>query len=179
MSKQNLLPQKVDLFRFTENEINLEGVMPIKEMQRLCPSLSDDAGDVRVNVVFGVDEQGIRFVRGHYDAHLMLKCQRCMETFEHQVSGDLLLGIVSEENEVQMHSKGYDVVVASDGMLSLHDIIEDELIIGLPIVPVHSSKNCKVTLPLVIGSAPSAEVEQENPFKVIELLRSKRNIDKV
>jgi uncharacterized protein len=178
MSKENLLPQKVDPFRFAENEIRLEGVIPIKDLKRLCPSLSSDEGQVLTSVAFGVDEQGTRFMRGHYNAHLILQCQRCMEPFESKVSGDLLLGIVTTENAIDELPKDYDATVVKDGSFVIQDVIEDELILSLPLVPMHNSKNCKITLPLAIESAEIAETEKENPFKVIELLRVKRNIDK-
>ncbi len=178
MSKENLLPQKVDPFRFADNEISLEGVIPIKDMERLSPSLGSDTGQVKVSVAFGVDEQGTRFMRGHYSAHVVLQCQRCMEPFEEKVSGSLLLGMVTTEDAMNELPKNYDVIVVKDGSLSIQDVIEDELILSLPIVPMHSIENCKITLPLAMGSTEQVETESENPFKVIELLRVKRNVDK-
>jgi|SRR5580700_12128728 uncharacterized protein len=178
MSKENPLPQKVDPFRFAENEVSLEGIISIKDMARLCPSLGSDAGQVEVSVAFGVDEQGTRFMRGHYSTHVVLQCQRCMETFENEISGNLLLGMVTAEEAVSELPKNYDPIVIKEGSLSIQNVIEDELILSLPIVPMHSIKNCKITLPLAMGSAEKAETESENPFKVIELLRVKRNIDK-
>lgn len=178
MSKENPLPQKVDPFRFAENGRNLEGIIPIKDMARLSPSLGSDAGQVEVSVAFGVDEQGTRFMRGHYSAHLVLQCQRCMETFENEVAGNLLLGIVTTEEAIDELPKNYDAIVVKDGSLTIQDVVEDELILSLPIVPMHSMKNCKITLPLAMESTDKVETEQENPFKVIELLRVKRNLDK-
>lgn len=178
MSNENLLPQKVDPFRFAENEVNLEGVIPLKDMERLLPSLLSDEGQVAVNLVFGIDGQGIPTVRGHYDTYFVLQCQRCMGAFKYAVSGELLLGIVAKEEDIDTLPKGYDAVISKDGSLILKDIIEDELILSLPIVFMHDATDCKVTMPLMIGSSQQAEVEKENPFKVIELLRVKRNVDK-
>lgn len=178
MSKENSLPQKVDPFRFAENEISLEGVIPIKDMVRLSPSLGSNEGQVEVHVTFGMDEQGTRFIRGHYSAHVVLQCQRCMETFENEVSGNLLLGMVTAEEAISELPKNYDPIVIKEGSLSIQDVIEEELILSLPIVPMHSTKNCKITLPLAVGSTEKVESESENPFKVIELLRVKRNVDK-
>jgi uncharacterized metal-binding protein YceD (DUF177 family) len=58
--------------------------------------------------------------------------------------------------------------------LFIPDVIEDELIVGLPIVPMHDLKDCKVVLPL-IAKSEAISIEKENPFKVIELLREKRD----
>lgn len=178
MSKENLLPHKVDAFRFADNEIHLQGALLIKDMERLSPSLCSTVGEVEIDIGFGVDEQGIRFMRGHYDTHLMLQCQRCMESFEYKVSGNIMSGIVNTEEEADQLPKGYDSVIAKEGMLVIQDVIEDEIIISLPIVPMHNSIDCKIILPLVIDSAQIKESEKENPFKVIEFLRSKRNSNK-
>lgn len=178
MSKENLLPQKVDPFRFAENEVILEGVIPLKDMDRLLPSLYSDEGRVAVDMTFGVDQQGTHVVRGHYSTHLMLQCQRCMGKFEYEVSGELLLGVVSKEEDVDKLPKGYDAAVVEDGAFVVKDIIEDELILSLPIVPMHDPKDCNVATPLAIESTQNAETERESPFKVIELLRVKRSVDK-
>ena len=178
MSKENLLPNKIDPFRFADNGTHLEGKLLVKEMNRLCTSLNNHAGEVKLSMMFGVDEQGIRFVRGAYSVHLILQCQRCMEPFEYDISGNFLSGIVHTEEEASELPKGYDSLVAKEGMLVIQDVIEDELIVTLPIVPMHNIKDCKMKLPFAIDSEYTVESTQENPFKVIELLRHKRNSNK-
>jgi uncharacterized protein len=178
MSKENLLPQKVDAIRFADNAIHMQGNMLVKNMERLAPSLNSDLGEVSVDVKFGVDEQDVRFIRGQYSTRLMLKCQRCMEPFEYSISGDILAGIVHTEEEAGQLPKDYNSVIVKEGMLVLQEVIEDEIIVSLPVVPMHNSVNCKVKLPFSIDPAHVDEAEKENPFKVVELLRSKRNLDK-
>src|SRR6266702_4190921 len=99
MSKEILLPQKVDPFRFADNAVRLEGVLFIKEMQRLCSSLSQDTGEVAISIEFGVEESGIRFMRGHIATHLMLQCQRCLEPFRQELTGRFFLVIVHTAEE--------------------------------------------------------------------------------
>lgn len=178
MSKENLLPGKVDPFRFADNRVHVQGKLLVKEMSRLCASLNNDAGEVMANVQFGVDEQGMRYMRGAYSVHLMLQCQRCMEPFEYDISGDFSSGIVHTEEEADLLPKGYDPLILKEGELVIQDVIEDELIISLPLVPMHAVKDCKRKLPFAIDSEQTAESSKENPFKVIELLRYKRNSNK-
>jgi uncharacterized protein len=178
MPKENLLPSRVDPFRFAENETHLQGKLLIKEMTRLCSNLSNDAGEVVVSMVFGVDEQGISFVQGEYSTHLTVQCQRCMEPLGYDISGNFLSGIVRTEDEAEQLPKGYDSVIAEEGMLVIQDVIEDELIISLPVVPMHSVSDCKIKLPFAIDSGEMTESSKETPFKVIELLRHKHNSNK-
>ncbi len=171
MHKENL-PLKIDPFRFAENGLSLSGFLLIKDMPRLSSSLFSEEGKVNVDMIFGIDEQGIRYVKGHLATHLILQCQRCLESFKYEIIGDFLSGIVHTEKEAEMLPERYDPLVVTDGSLILGDMIEDELIVSLPIVPMHDAKQCKARLPFESNS--KAE-ERENPFKVIESLRSKRN----
>lgn len=177
MSKENTLPTKVtDPFRFAENATRLQGKLLIKNMERLCTSLHSDRGEVSVEMHFGKDEQGISFINGHYVTCVSLQCQRCLEAFQFNLTNDFLLGIVRTEEEADGLPENYDPVMATEeNGLIIQDVIEDELLISLPIVPVHDRKECKITLPLTAKTEGAEEITKENPFKVIELLRSKPN----
>ncbi|HSW69326.1 MAG TPA: YceD family protein [Gammaproteobacteria bacterium] len=168
------LPLKVDPFRFSDNSLSLEGKLLIKDMPRLFPSLSSDEGEVVVNLKFGVDEEGIRNVKGHMETCLILQCQRCLESFKYEIIGDFMLAIVRTEKEAERLPERYDPLLVPDLSLILSDMVEDELIINLPIVPMHKIDNCKVKQSLESYSN-DAVTEKESPFKNLESLRSKRD----
>jgi uncharacterized protein len=175
MSEENL-PPKVDPFRFAENAVRLHGKVLVKDMQRLCESLYQDTGEVGVEIEFGKNEQSIPFVRGQLTGALRLQCQRCMESFGYEITNTFWLAVVHTEEEAEMLPQGYDSIIANDDILILQDMVEDELIVNLPVVPMHDPKHCKVTLPLIIESEQTNPMEKENPFKVIEFLRAKRDL---
>ena len=97
-----------------------------------------------------------------------------MQPFKYAIIGDFVLGIVQSTEEAEALSAQYDPVLMKDGMLFPSDLIEDELLVNLPIVPMHDIADCKIKLPLVANDAVS--VEKENPFKVIESLRVSRDV---
>jgi len=172
----NNLPFKVDPFRFADHAISLQGKMLVKDMHRLRSGLSHDAGEVEVHLQFGVDEQGIRFLQGDYEVALVLECQRCLGMLHYLAKGQFLLGIVEGDEEAAKLPESYDPVIAKGGILVLQDVIEDELIVSLPLVPMHASSECRVKFPLSIDSQEELdEKKADNPFKVIESLRSKRD----
>jgi len=178
MSKENLLPQKVDAFRLAEQAISLQGMLHVNALPRFSANLADKSGEVSANVQFGVDEQGVHFMCGEYIAHLRLPCQRCLEPFGYDITGHFLFGLLHSEEKPTSQPDNMDMVFTEEGILELQNVIEDELIIGMPIVPKHHPEDCKVKLPLVFDSNDKTqEIENENPFKVIELLRDKRNSD--
>lgn len=172
MPKESL-PVKLDPFRFADNAIRVEGMLPINQLTRLSSSLFATDGEIDVSLAFGIDEEGIRYLKGHIETSLILQCQRCMGSLVYEIIGDFTSAIVNTEEEAEKLPPRYDPVLTEEGMLNVPNIIEDELIISLPLVPMHDPKDCQVKLPL--EAASGEKVEKENPFKVIELLRSKRD----
>lgn len=166
MSNGNL-SLKVDPFRLAEQCVEMEGVLQVKNMGRLCSGLYSPEGEVKVKLRFDKDRQGIRFLRSQTEARVMLQCQRCMEPYSHEIKNDSMLGIIAAEEESNDLPGRYDPVVAKDGILMIQDMVEEELILSLPIVAMHQPKDCKVKS----ESESEMAVEKENPFKVIEFLK--------
>ena len=64
-----------------------------------------------------------------------------------------------------------DTVFSSDGYLDVFEVIEDELILALPIILMHEDVSCNGYL----SSTPSETqvVEKKNPLAVLEALKGK------
>ncbi len=172
---KDTIPTKIDPFRFAENAHDLRGSLLIKDMPRLCESLSSPEGVVTVDILFGIDEQKIKFAKGHLSTRLNLRCQRCLESFEYDIIGDFMSGIVQTDEEADQLPERYDPLIVKDNSLVISDMIEEELLVSLPIVPMHDLATCKVTLPFTPADEIITEAEKESPFKVIEKLRTKRD----
>ena len=174
MSKVNL-PKQVDPIRFAENAADLHGKLLVKNMPRLVDSLRAPLGDVAVDIQFGVDRQGIRHIKGQVQTTLTLECQRCLQAFPYEIASDFSYGLVSSEDEAKLLPSSYEPVLVQDGILNIQDMIEEELIVNLPIVSMHDPDDCPVKLPLQVASDEVAapKVAKESPFKVIESLKVK------
>lgn len=169
------LPIQVNPFRLADKATKLCGSVLVKNMPRLVPSLMTDEGEVQATLDFGVDQQGIRNVKAHFETSLTLQCQRCMESFVQEITSDFVLGIVASETEAERLPDRYEPLIAVDNSLLLLEMIEEELIISLPIVPMHNDRVCKVKTPIVIADNTQAtNGVKENPFKVIESLKGKK-----
>ena len=169
---EKYIPEYVDPFRLAEQGVILSGVAPLTEMNRLKPSLSKESALASVRLQFGMDEQGVCFVNGHLEAVLILECQRCMEPFEYAIITDFALGVVRTVEESKQLPEQYDPALVQDGQLALRDLIEDELILNLPIIPKHAPESCRLTFP--VHDAGWEQGEEKNPFRVLELLKAKQ-----
>ena len=168
---EKLIPEHIDPFRFAEQNLRLDGIVKIVDMHRLSASLSSNNAPVEVSLQFGVDEQKITYLKGHLQTKLTLQCQRCMEPLMYEIMSDFSLGIVNTLDEAKSLPEGYEPVLATDGNLALMDLIEDEIILNLPIIPRHEPEACKVTLPL--KDSGWEQGKGENPFHVLRSLKHK------
>jgi uncharacterized protein len=176
MSK-DYLPIQVDPVRFAENATHLHGTLLVKNLERLGESLMTPAGEVTVDLQFGIDQQRIRFLKGHCETELTLQCQRCLEPFQYKIVGNFNSAIVGSEEAEKELPESYDplLIDPENSTLNLQDLVEEELIISLPIVFKHDLQDCKIKTPYFV--AGDAVNEKESPFKVIEFLKEKLKKD--
>jgi uncharacterized protein len=151
---------------------SFQGSLPIAAMPRLCEALADDAGLAAYELDFGRDEYGTAYVDVRVQAPLWLVCQRSLEPFVMPVTVDSRLGLIRSERDESALPPGVEpLLVAEDDKLSPIDIIEDELLLALPLVPVNPDSELpeEVTRPAV--EASPTEERPDNPFAVLRELK--------
>lgn len=162
------LPESVDVARQVQGRRTYEGSLPLTSMPRLRDSLASVDGEVRYAIEFGKDVFGISWLWLRADAGLPLVCQRTLDVYVQRVSIDQRMGLISREEQEASLPEGYEPLLVPDGRLVLADVVEDELILALPVVPL------KPGAPLEWSDEPAAaEVEEErpNPFAVLGALK--------
>ncbi|MGD8885837.1 MAG: YceD family protein [Gammaproteobacteria bacterium] len=171
------LPEQIEPFRLAEQGRIYKGQLPITKMKRLASLLANDAGDVDVDLEFSVDEMGQANVTGRVQGQVNVVCQRCMETMAVPLDASVSLGIVATERQVEELASQYEPLMVEDQWTSLPELVEDELILALPAVPMHEPEQCSVK-PVAITeeakpSDDAASTKKKNPFAVLEQLRDK------
>ncbi|MCW5584298.1 MAG: DUF177 domain-containing protein [Gammaproteobacteria bacterium] len=141
-------------------------------MQRLSLNVVPSEAMVNAKLKFGVDEQGITFLTGHLETQLTLQCQRCLEPFTYEIMSHFTLGVVNTLDEANALPEQYEPALATEGNLALRELIEDEIILNLPIIPRHEPEDCKVKLPL--ADSGWEQGKGENPFHVLQSLKLKQ-----
>jgi uncharacterized protein len=113
----------------------------------------------------------------HLTAHatLPLTCQRCLGPADMALAVDRSFRFVVDEAEaeVQDEEADEDVLVLSQDF-NLHELIEDEFLMELPLVPRHEVCPTEVKLQAVDPDFEAASAEKPNPFAALESLRAKK-----
>jgi uncharacterized protein len=103
-----------------------------------------------------------------------LTCQRCLRPFELPIEIDRPLRFVRGEAEAEALDAELDEdVLALPRALDVRELIEDELLLALPLVPRHE------TCPAPLNFSPdpadeAAEPERENPFAALQVLKGRQ-----
>jgi uncharacterized protein len=148
---------------------SFQGILPLAALPRLRDSLAAVDGEVAFAVEFDKDDLGVAYVHVRADAALPLICQRSLETFALPVHVDTRLGLIVKEADEAALPSGYEPLLIGDGALRLADVIEDELILALPVVPVKPG-SAQVTR--TWGEADATEAANEpNPFSVLQKIK--------
>lgn len=156
---------------------SFEGRLPLAAMARLRDLLADDQGEVRFSLEF---DQGaitvpfqVPFVELRIDAELPLICQRTLQRFLFPVVVVQKLGLIRGSSETIEADEaalppGYEAMeVGDDGELRPADLVEDELILAVPVVPVKpGSEAMERDWPV-----QAEEQERVNPFAALAALK--------
>ena len=101
----------------------------------------------------------------------MLECQRCLMSVAADVTAQRsFLFVHGEDTAAELDSDSEDDVLALTRSLDVRELIEDELLLALPIVPRHET----CPQPLLLASEPDAAPEEEAPHPFAALAALKR-----
>ena len=146
-----------------------EGTLPLSAFTRLRDSLVDADGECRYALEFGRDALDQAFVEVRADAELPLLCQRTLERYLHRVRLVQRLGLItSEAQESALPEEMEPLLVPESGELQPVELVEDELILALPVVPMNPDS----TLP--DAYRVEEEEDKQNPFGVLSALKDKQ-----
>ena len=174
-------PRQLSLLRFAETAGALGGVWPAADLVRLGAD-APPAGAAEVHwsaqgerrAVAGDSPQTWLHVQAHTEVELV--CQRCLGPMTLVLDAQRSFRFVRDEEEAtRLDEESEDDVLAlpKRGLLDLHELVEDELILALPLVPRHDV--CPEPLPLPANVPDEEEVAPPNPFQALAVLKRKPN----
>ena len=118
----------------------LKGELRLGRMSRLGELLHDDGGSVKASLRFRHREGGGLVLDLDYEATLALTCQRCLERMEFPLAEHVELAVVASETLERQLPPGFDSLLLDaerEERLNPARLIEDELIVAVPLVPKH------------------------------------------
>jgi uncharacterized protein len=172
------LPETLDAWRMLAAHRSFEGSVPLKSMPRLCGALEQPDGECRFVLEFDRGTLDVPYVEIRAQAELPLLCQRSLRRFVRPVSVVQRLALLKDEGQEDALPEGYEaLVLGAEGTVHPLELIEDELILALPVVPVDpDSDPVELDWPATPpgGEGSEHEATRDNPFAVLADIRKNK-----
>lgn len=159
------LPDAVDVTRMVSGRRSFEGELPLARFARLRESLVSSDGQCAYRLEFGTDALGIQYLQINATATVMLQCQRTLEPFPLPLAVEQRLGFIRREADESGLPDEYEpLLMPEDRQLHLAELIEDELILSLPLVPVSAGvEQVDAEEDAVVYSTGEVDMGESNP----------------
>ncbi len=157
----------IDFTELGEKPRVWQGTFAPVDLERVDEAVAADEGEIRYRVSASVDPQRRQVVSCIIEGFVFLECQASMEVFRHPLKIEDRLVVVDDESHlppIQEEGEEEDFVVA-DAPLDVRTLVEDAVILALPMVP---RKPGMENAPLKREAAPSPE---ESPFAALQGLK--------
>ena len=170
-------PRRFDVAAFATAGGELSGDWPLSDLPRVASASVPGAADAaavswqvrgeRAKLAGGGAQPALRIV---VDAEVSLECQRCLQPMAVPLHVERRLFFVEGEDvAAALDAESNDDVLALTPALDLRPLIEDELLLALPIVPRHES--CSMPLPSVLADDATPDDVEEHPFAALAALK--------
>ena len=162
-------PRLLDPRKFAQKGVQLEGFIAAGDMPRLAGLLLNKESELQAVVEFDMDDQRLRTIVGSAKGIVQVSCQRCLEAVDYSLEAEFNLAIVWDEEKAKKLPKSIDPLILPEGPADIYSIIEDELLLSLPMVTYHKENCIEKT---VFGEDVETDIEEvKNPFQILEQLK--------
>jgi uncharacterized protein len=162
----------LDIDRLADGEADIDFAVPLAELTRLRSQLASVDGMVRGHVHF-TRESGFVVADLTLSGAATLACQRCLQTMTEPLSSSVRVALIATEADASGVPEHLEPVLAAGGRITVGELVEEELLLALPIVPLHAqASDCVVpaTQPDTTQVSQTPEQTTQRPFAQLDKL---------
>jgi uncharacterized protein len=153
--------QPLEVDRLADGGVDVDFAVPLAELAGLRSLRTGVGGSVRGHARFA--REGGRpvadlTVRGT----VSLQCQRCLQPMERPLERVSHIALIASEEEAARVPKEREPVLAVGGRVSIGELLTEELLLLLPIVPLHEEHACAAGSAETVRAPPDGETHR--PF---------------
>lgn len=167
------LPTTLDVRKAAMRGASTSGALKPLDLPRFRALLASDEGAVQAQLAFSRDEEGRFLVTVETDSKVRVECQRCLGAMPLQLHTSNTLAAVWSDEQARNLPRTLEPLLLEAEECELWELVEDELILGLPPYNYHDREDCsKELVDLSAAEAPAGEeASRPNPFEVLAQLK--------
>ena len=151
---------------FARKALEIHDTIAVSQFSRLADFLSASDGSLNYRLTGYLDDNQTPGLKLHISGKLHLMCQRCLGPMEFDLDTYATFVVVRDEASIpdtEDEADEIDYLVAETHM-SVVDLIEDEILLSLPLAAKHELEACGATSKL-------NELKKTGPFAELQKLK--------
>ena len=165
------LPTQIDPRKLAQQGISLQGEFAAKGLTRLNESVEAVTGALKASLQFSLDPSRQSIVTGEASVCVDVICQRCLDIVNIEIKAAIALQVVWSEDHIANVAPDYEPWIVVDKIADLDVVIEDEILLALPIVNYHKVGKCTGSAFVTKADTPIEEAV-DSPFSVLQQLKN-------
>lgn len=169
---------RVDPFELARQNAHWQGNVPLKDMHRLKGAVEGVCNSqANADLSFSILNSSICLLNGRVNAFVLLICQRCLEPVELEIDRSVELALVRSDTEAALVQTKYETYqLEVDDTFLAQDFVEEELLLSLPIVPMHADRSqCSQAMLHILESNSVDQLSETKKSPFIALKHLKRD----
>ena len=136
------IPLRVKASQAVTRREAFTGSLALAKLPRLAATLAEPTGELHVELQAMRDDEGQDWLHGEIRGRVPLTCQRGLHAFDWNCDVALSLALVGSEAEEQKLLKDAESYLVEDDELPLRDLVEEEVLLALPMTPRCEDPDC-------------------------------------
>jgi uncharacterized protein len=183
------IPKILHPIKFADQGLSFSGEVALERLPRVMELLTSNSDaensdknalpSVRVQLSFSIDEQNFRVINGQLDGQIKVECQRCLAPTIQKVSSEFQLAVVITDEQARHLPKYYEPLLVENDEVDLFVLVEEELLLSMPMFSYHSDKNCAELTNLDFVKQKGDDFienmldasKKQNPFEILKNLK--------
>lgn len=162
-------PDWINPHKAAQAQRRFAGSVPLSRLERLSGLIAEPKeAEIDFEVDFSLDEQGqVRAIVRVFGEVPMI-CQRTLRPYLQAIESGSVIGIVEGERAAEALPEDYEPLILDEPRIRLEDLVTEELLLGLPLVPRAPDST-------PVGDLKPRAVETNKPFAGLADMATKGN----
>lgn len=166
------MPERLNPAELAASGAAFDGEVEPQALPRLREAVLGIDAPVMLALQFAESSSGHCVVEGRATTTVSLTCQRCMEPVRVELAPEFRFAVVETDEAAAALPDDLEPLVVDHRALTPATLIEDELLLALPIVARHADPADCGPRAGHMSAGEAGVAERENPFDVLKDLKS-------
>lgn len=162
VAMNKLIETKLDVINLARKNAEIVGEYPLSNVAKITGKIMQDSAPVRIKLNFDKVDYGFNVVNIEWQTTATAECEACSKPLKMPLSAKNSLAVCKNLKQADALPDAYEPLMLDDeGMLSLEQLLVEEIMLMLPIIPRHEDESCSTKY----GVSNNADTEQTHkPF---------------